>query len=151
MGRSSVDIHFAGTQPVFGDLLAMCGVASQRFPANPELHFDLLESLQLDQIDDYFGVRVLGMGAVVIWLFPIVGGEVADHHPGPFERLNVEYNHAEHTPERALHWATLVARLAATTSGTTVTWCDTHEAVTSLEPGELAALLRSRRPRRPRK
>lgn len=66
-------------------------------------------------MDDYFGVRSLtDEGSdVVVWLYPLVGGEPVHHHPGPFDAVRLEYNVLRQPPRRAEHFLRCVEAFAA--------------------------------------
>jgi hypothetical protein len=111
----SVDVLFPKKGPSFGDLLLLCGRKHPRFPPTKSLHFETLEDLQFDQVDDYFGVRAIGGEGddVAIWLYPLVAGETVHHHPGPFEGIRLTYNVLRNPERRAEHYLFCGARLAA--------------------------------------
>ncbi len=111
----SVDIAFDNPRPSFGDLFRICGDTHPRFPPTGEFHFDRLAELQFDQVDDYFGVRSLTDEGddVPVWLFPLVGGEVVDHHPGPFDGVRLSYNVLRNPERRADHFLRCVQEFAA--------------------------------------
>src|SRR5687768_1500602 len=90
----SVDILFGTHRPTFGDLFLICGQDHPRFPPSGRFAFDQLADLQFEQVDDYFGVPSLTDDGddVVVWLYPLVAGEVVDHHPGPFDGIRLDYN-----------------------------------------------------------
>ena len=110
----SVDLIFETQGPKFGDLFTICGYENPNFP--PEGHFNFLqfEALQFSQIDDYFGVQTTsGIGdEVAVWLFPLVDGEVVDHHPGPFDGLRLSYNVLRNPVERSKHSIYVVEELS---------------------------------------
>lgn len=115
----SVDIAFADPRPLFGDLFRICGDTHPRFPPTGEFGFDRLAELQFEQVDDYFGVRSLTDEGddVPVWLFPLVGGEVVDHHHGPFDGVRLEYSVLRNPERRAEHFLRCVKEFAAMGSG----------------------------------
>jgi hypothetical protein len=117
---ASVDIAFADPRPSFGDLFRVCGTTHPRFSPTGEFGFDHLAELQFEQVDDYFGVRSLTDEGddVPVWLFPLVGGEVVDHHPGPFDGVRLSYNVLRNPERRADHFLLCVQEFAALGSGT---------------------------------
>ena len=110
-----VDLLFGDVRPAFGDLFAICGYENPNFPPTGTLKFDQFEDLQFSQIDDHFGVRTLsGEGDdVALWLFPLVGGEVVDHHRGPFDGVRLTYNVLRNPIERSQHFIRTVSELSA--------------------------------------
>lgn len=115
----SVDIAFAASRPSFGDLFRICGDTHPRFPPTGSFGFERLADLQFEQIDDYFGVRSATDEGddVSIWLFPLSGGHVVDHHPGPFDGVRLEYNVLRNPERRAEHFLRCVQDFAAVGSG----------------------------------
>jgi hypothetical protein len=115
----SADIAFGDPRPSFGDLYRVCGDTHPRFPTTGEFGFDRLAELQFEQVDDYFGVRSLTDEGddVPVWLFPIVGGQVVDHHRGPFDGVRLSYNVLRNPERRADHFLRCVQAFAAFGSG----------------------------------
>lgn len=70
-------------------------------------------------MDDYFGVRSLTDEGddVPVWLFPIVGGRVVDHHRGPFDGVRLSYNVLGNPERRADHFLRCVQAFAGFGSG----------------------------------
>jgi hypothetical protein len=83
-----VDLKFGARKPSFGDVFQLCGETHPRFPPSGQFPFESLADLGIEQVDDYFAVT--DDGEPVIWIFPLVDGEVVDHHPGPFDGLRLE-------------------------------------------------------------
>lgn len=110
-----VDVLFADPRPAFGDLYRICGGTHPRFPPTGRFGFDRLDDLQFDQVDDYFGVRSLGGEGddVVVWLYPLVGGEVVHHHAGPFDGVRLSYCILRHPERRAEHFLRCVQAFSA--------------------------------------
>ena len=134
----SIDINYSNTKPVWGDLLSLCGLTSPSWPVSIPA-FGRLARLQVIQADDYFGVRVLGSGAVVIWILPVVDEEVVDHHPGPFDALRIEYDLGYHSASRAAHFSRLVAALAESSERCVARWTGTQaELPTPIDTGALS-------------
>jgi hypothetical protein len=115
----SVDIAFVDPRPSFGDLFRVCGATHPRFPPTGDFGFERLADLQFEQVDDYFGVRSLTDEGddVPVWLFPLVGGEVVDHHPGPFDGVRLSYNVLRNPEQRADHFLRCVQGFAACGAG----------------------------------
>ena len=80
-----VDLIFDGRGPMFGDLFTICGFENPNFPPSREFPFEKFEDLQYSQVDDYFGVETLSDEGddIAVWLYPLVNGQIVDHHPGP--------------------------------------------------------------------
>ena len=110
-----VDIVFADPRPTFGDLFRICGDIHPRFPPTGKFGFHRLVGLQFEQVDDYFGVRSLSDEGddVPVWLFPLVDGQVVDHHPGPFDGVRLTYNILRNPEKRADHFLRCVQEFAA--------------------------------------
>ena len=89
-----VDFSFTEVGPCFGDLFTIVGYENPNFPPPGNFSFGQLASLDFIQVDDYFGIAGEAEHGddVVVWLFPIVDGEVVDHHPGPFNGLRLSYD-----------------------------------------------------------
>jgi hypothetical protein len=99
-----LDLSFSGAKPSFGDLFQICGDTHPRFPPSGHFDFQSLADLGIEQVDDYFAVT--DDGDPVIWIFPLVGGEVVDHHPGPFDGLRLELG----DPDQEERFQTCVTR-----------------------------------------
>jgi len=110
----TVDLLFVGKRPMFGDLFEICGYENPNFPSSNEFPFTEFESLQFSQVDDYFGVKTTsGEGSdVSVWLYPIVGGEVVDHHAGPFDGIRLSYNVLRNPIARADHFNMILETLS---------------------------------------
>lgn len=106
----TVDFVFEAQRPGFGDLFLICGVEHPRFPPEGQIDFRPLANLQVSQVDDYFGVRALADTGddVAIWLFPTVDGEPVDHHPGPFDGLQLAYSLLRNPPHRLEHYLSMI-------------------------------------------
>ena len=102
-----VDLLFADPKPKFGDLFLICGDEHPLYPPTGNFGFEKLADLQVEQVDDYFGIR--GAGDPTIWISPLVGGEVVEHHPGPFDGLRLELTE----PSEKKLWTTCLARFRA--------------------------------------
>lgn len=99
----SVDIEFAGPGPAFGDVFRIVGETHPGFPAGLDWGFERLAGLGFEQVDDFFGLRSPGDEGddVIVWLYPLVCGEPAWHHPGPFDGLRLSYCVLRHPARRA--------------------------------------------------
>jgi hypothetical protein len=82
-----VDLLFTEVKPCFGDVFLLCGFANPNFPPSGNYGFAELADLGIEQVDDYFALCVDGDPAV--WIFPLVQGQVVEHHPGPFDGLRL--------------------------------------------------------------
>jgi hypothetical protein len=111
----SVDFIFRETKPGFGDLFLICGREHPHFPATSKLNFGALADLQFDQVDDYFGIpnRTDEGTDVVLWLFPLVQGEVVHHHQGPFDGLRLSYSILRNPVRRIALFLDVVHRVAS--------------------------------------
>jgi hypothetical protein len=89
-----VDLEFGTVKPSFGDVFELCGDTHPRFPPSGQFEFGSLADLGIEQVDDYFAVT--DDGDPVIWVFPLVAGEIVDHHPGPFDGLRLELSEPGH-------------------------------------------------------
>ena len=125
----TIDIVFSGPKPTFGDLLQLCGCDSDLLPPSGAFRFGAFADLQVEQIDDYFGVRLLGSGSVVIWLFPLLERRVVDHHPGPFDGLRLMYDCEHHTTSRADHYIGIVNALSNSVPNTNMIWVENGETI----------------------
>jgi hypothetical protein len=99
-----VDLLFTALKPTFGDVFLMCGDEHPQFPPTNACGFAELADLGIEQTDDYFALCVDGDPAV--WIFPLVRGEVVDHHPGPYDGLRLVAD----DPEYRKLWSQCVAR-----------------------------------------
>ena len=108
-----VDFKFNGRGPSFGDLFTICGYENPNFPPPGEFPFNKLDDLLFSQIDDYFGVATLSDEGddVAVWLFPVVDGDIVDHHPGPFDALRISYNVLRNPIHRSEHFYLVLERL----------------------------------------
>lgn len=106
--RHQVDLMFESVKPGFGDVFLLCGREHPDFPPTRKFRFDELADLQIEQVDDYFAI--CADGDPVVWVFPLVGGRVVEHHRGPFDGLRIELE------DRAYKklWSKCVARFQAT-------------------------------------
>ena len=111
---ASVDISFAPSGPMFGDLFLICGGEHPRFPPSGKFAFDSLADLQFEQVDDFFGIRSINDEGddVPIWLYPLVDGEPVYHNPGPFSGVRLDYNILRNPVRRAEHYLKCVAAFA---------------------------------------
>ncbi len=89
----TVDIFFSEPLPMFGDLFLIAGFPHPHFPPTGKCAFEKFVDLQFQQVDDYFGVRSLTEEGddVIVWLYPLVGGQPVHHHVGPFEGIRLTY------------------------------------------------------------
>lgn len=110
----SVDLIFRQARPGFGDLFRLCGCDHPNFPPEGVVDFSGFDDLMISQIDDYFGVATAsGEGAeVAVWLYPLVDGQVADHHRGPFDGLRLEYDVLRNPTHRLTHFLTMLDSFA---------------------------------------
>ena len=75
--------------------------------------------MQFEQVDDYFGVRSLSDEGddMPVRLLPLVGGEVVEHHPGPFDGVRLSYNVLRNPERRSEHFLRCVQEFAALGAG----------------------------------
>jgi len=102
--KYQLDLSFRDPKPTFGDLFAMCGDLHPDYPPQGDFPFAQLASLGIEQTDDYFAVCQRGEPA--IWIFPLIRGEVVQHHAGPFDGLRLKLDR----PSVKKHWEPCVAR-----------------------------------------
>ena len=112
----SVDIEFGDPRPTFGDLFLLCAMEHPGFLPSGAIDFSKYDELQITQIDDYFGVRSREDEGddVAVWLFPIVSGQVVDHHEGPFDGIRLEYCTLRSPASEADHFLQCVEELSRT-------------------------------------
>lgn len=89
-----VDLTFTEVKPCFGDVFLVCGFENPAFPPSGEYGFRELADLGFEQVDDHFALCVDGDPAV--WIFPLVRGQVVEHHPGPFDGLRLEADNSKY-------------------------------------------------------
>jgi hypothetical protein len=82
-----VDLLFTDAKPAFGDVFLLCGFENPAFPPTGDYGFSALADLGIEQVDDFFGLCV--DGDPVVWILPLVNGNVVAHHPGPYDGLRV--------------------------------------------------------------
>ena len=109
----SVTFTFKEKKPGFGDLFEIVGYTNPNFPPSGNFKFGEMDALQFSQVDDYFGVQTISeVGEdVCIWLFPLLGGEIVDHHPGPFTGIKVTYNVLKNPVSRSDHFLKVIKTL----------------------------------------
>jgi len=105
-----VKLSFTAEQPMFGDLMEVCGYQNPRFPPTGRFAFAQLEPLQFSQVDDYFGIRSLSEDGtdVVVWLSPLVDDVVVDHHSGPFDGLSLSFDALRNPARRGAEFLNVV-------------------------------------------
>ena len=89
-----IDFTFSEIGPEFGDLFTVCGYVNPNFPPKGKFNFDSLLSFKISQIDDEGD-------DVAVWFYPIINGEVVNHHPGPFSGLRLSYCTLRNPREKA--------------------------------------------------
>lgn len=99
-----VDLLFSEVKPSFGDVFLLCGFARPEFPPSGDYGFAELADLGIEQVDDYFALCVDGDPAV--WIYPLVLGQVVEHHPGPYDGLRLAADNRQHKKL----WSKCVAR-----------------------------------------
>jgi hypothetical protein len=102
--KYEVDLLFRDPKPTFGDLFTICGDEHPDFPPTSSFPFAELASLGIEQTDDYFAVRI--DVDPVIWIFPLIKGQVVEHDQGPFDGLRLSLDR----PSYKKHWEPCVAR-----------------------------------------
>ena len=83
-----IDLTFDGEKPHFGDVFLLCGDQHPRFLPTGAPGFDELTDLGVEQVDDYFAI--CADDEPVVWIYPLVKGQVVHHHPGPFDGIRIE-------------------------------------------------------------
>jgi hypothetical protein len=86
----NVEFRFPEKQPTFGDLLSMIGESSPQFPRSGHADWGQLVGLGFEQADDYFALPG-ETDDYSIWLYPVVGNRVVEHHSGPFDGIRLQY------------------------------------------------------------
>lgn len=104
------DLTFVAPRPVFGDIFMLCGYEHPEFPPAGNHAFDQLADLGIEQVDDYFAI--CADGEPVVWIFPLVKGQVFEHHHGPFDGIRIELNDREYKEL----WSNCVGRFKETLS-----------------------------------
>src|SRR5262249_725328 len=99
-----IDLIFTGVKPSFGHVFLLFGFHHPEFPPSGDYGFADLADLGIEQVDDYFALCVDGDAAV--WIMPLIGGQVVEHHSGPYDGLRLTADHGRH---RKL-WSKCVAR-----------------------------------------
>ena len=99
---------FDSEKPSFGDVFLLCGDQHPRFPPTGRFGFDELADLGVEQVDDYFAI--CADGDPIIWIFPLVKGQVVQHHHGPFDGVRLELGDNSHKKL----WTRCVARFKET-------------------------------------
>lgn len=89
-----VDLLFTDVKPCFGDVFLLCGFPHPKFPSTGDYRFAELADLGIEQVDDYFAICVEGDPAV--WIYPLVHGQEAHHHPGPYDGLRLTADDGRH-------------------------------------------------------
>jgi hypothetical protein len=112
----AVDLYFEGEKPEFGDLFQICGDTHPKFPPSGRFNFKALSPHGFQPVDDYYGIKSSGKENtdVVIWLFPLVGGEEVYHHHGPYDGIRLAFNILHNSPRRARDFTRVVAAFAQT-------------------------------------
>jgi hypothetical protein len=112
----AVDLYFEGEKPAFGDLFQICGDTHPKYPPSGRFNFKALAPYGFQQVDDYYGIKSSGQeGAeVVVWLFPLVGGEEVYHHHGPYDGIRLAFNVLLNSPRRAREFPGVVTAFAQT-------------------------------------
>ena len=91
-------------KPTLGDIFLICGDEHPHFPPTSDYGFAELADLGIEQTDDYFALCIDGDPAV--WIFPLVRGQVVQHHPGPYDGLRLVAD----DPQCRKLWSRCVAR-----------------------------------------
>ncbi len=102
--KNQVDLMFESVKPSFGDVFLLCGQEHPSFPPTGDYGFKDLADLGVEQVDDYFAICV--EGDPVVWIFPLVGGRVVEHHSGPLDGVRIELGDRSHKKL----WSRCVAR-----------------------------------------
>ena len=98
--------HVRGGKKVsFGDLVLFAGAEPGReYP--PSGHFSqavvALAKLGFESVDDYLGTPndTEEGDDVILWMYPLIDGEIDDDHPGPYTGLRLGYSPARHPLDR---------------------------------------------------
>ena len=103
-----IDLTFNSEKPHFGDVFLLCGDLHPRFPPTGAFGFDELTDLGIEQVDDYFAI--CADDEPVVWIYPLVNGQVVCHHPGPFDGIRLELVDRS----RKTQWTRCIARFKET-------------------------------------
>ncbi|PCJ21751.1 MAG: hypothetical protein COB04_02185 [Gammaproteobacteria bacterium] len=89
-----VDFTFKEEQPMFGDLFTIVGHGHQSFRTSGRFIFHHLEDLYFSQVKEFFGVKSMRKDGdeVMIWMYPLIDGEIAGEHKGPFSGMRIRFN-----------------------------------------------------------
>jgi hypothetical protein len=83
-----IDLMFNPPLPSFEDLYQICVEPDSHFAKSTCYGFELLADLGVEQLDDYFAILV--DGDPIIWIYPLVRGQVVHHHSGPLDGVRIE-------------------------------------------------------------
>ena len=72
----------------------ICGELHPSLPTSEQFDFKPLADLGFSQIDDYFGIPSKSDDGddVIVWLFPLKGGQAVHHDPGSFDGVRLTYS-----------------------------------------------------------
>jgi hypothetical protein len=112
----AIDFCFEGAQPAFGDLFQIGGDSHPAFPPSGRFNFQALARFGFEQVDDYYGIKSSEQeGAdVVVWLYPLVGGDEVCHHHGPYDGVRLAFNILRNSPRCAREFTEVVSTFAQT-------------------------------------
>ena len=147
----TVDIAFDSPGPEFGDLFMICGYDNPNFPPPDNYAFGEHADLGFSQIDDYFGIESASDDGddVMVWLYPVVGGECVHNHPGPFDAIRLQFNVLRNLPANAECFLQCVTSLATLSTNpepnidaiqSEIDEIAQHWQSNGIEPGSSAAL-----------
>jgi hypothetical protein len=94
----SVDIEPKALLKI-GDVATLCYTGMcEDLPRNLTFNSEPFQELQLQPIDDYYGItedhpcNTDGGDDVIVWIIPLQNGEEMFHSPGPFDKLRISFN-----------------------------------------------------------
>ncbi|PUZ24521.1 hypothetical protein GA0116948_105151 [Chitinophaga costaii] len=98
-----IDFKFKQDRPGLGDLFLITGTEHAKFPAKTR-NFEQLAHLGFEQIHDFFGIlnEEEAGDDVIVWLFPMIRGEEAIQHAGPFDAVRLSYNALRNVPGKSV-------------------------------------------------
>jgi hypothetical protein len=115
-----VELSFAEPGPRLGNLLELCGLPPGQFSSDPRYELAAGIELGFRQVDDYFGIPAANEDEgtdVIVWLYPLRGGEEVDHDAGPFDGVRLSYNVVANPVARVNRFLGAVETIARLTRG----------------------------------
>ncbi|HEY0272810.1 MAG TPA: hypothetical protein VGC22_06465 [Chitinophaga sp.] len=97
-----IDFKFKQDKPGLGDVFLITGTEHPKYPAKTR-NFEQLAHLGFEQLDDFFGIlnEEESGDDVIVWLFPMIRGEEALQHAGPFDAVRLSYDALRNVPGKS--------------------------------------------------